>query len=327
MAKKKKVQEEYFCIGCNQKHKKSQFYVSYNKLHNGVYPYCKKFIKETVANDDGSVDISKLQDILRQIDAPFLIDYWNISVDSGGDVVGKYFKNLKLIQNRELTWKHSMFVTSDDEEVDQEEEYDMDIGKLSQEKKKKLEDKWGLGYSDTELLLFEKKHKMFRNNYKEKTAMHREALFNYIRYRVKEEMATAEGNVKEAKEWGALASKAATDAKINPSQLSKADLSDGLSTFSELSEAVEKEVDIIPILPKFKYRPNDAIDFNIWCYINYMRDLSGLPLCDYEDVYKFYDKRKDDYIKQYGDPYGIFENDTTEKNRDNIKRFIREDDI
>jgi len=37
-------------------------------------------------NDDGSVDISKLQDILRQIDAPFLIDYWNISVDSGGDV-------------------------------------------------------------------------------------------------------------------------------------------------------------------------------------------------------------------------------------------------
>ena len=325
---KKKAQEEHFCIGCNQKHRKSQFYVSYNKLHNGVYPYCKKFIKETVANDDGSINIDKLQDILRQIDAPFLIDYWHISVDSGGDIVGQYFKNLKLKQNRDLTWKNSMFAPDDDdEEIDQEEEYDMDITKLSQEKKKKLEDKWGLGYSDTELLLFEKKHKMFRNNYKEKTAMHREALFNYIRYRVKEEMATAEGNVKEAKEWGALASKAATDAKINPSQLSKADLSDGLSTFSELSEAVEKEVDIISILPKFKYRPNDAIDFNIWCYINYMRDLSGLPLCDYEDIYKFYDKRKEDYINQYGDPYGIFEGDTTEKNRDNIKKFIREDDI
>jgi len=58
-----------------------------------------------------------------------------------------------------------------------------------------------------------------------------------------------------------------------------------------------------------------------------MRDLSGLPLCDYEDIYKFYDKRKEDYINQYGDPYGIFEGDTTEKNRDNIKKFIREDDI
>ena len=133
------------------------------------------------------------------------------------------------------------------------------------------------------------------------------------------------GNVKKAKEWGGLASAAATAAKINPSQLSKADLSDGLSTFSELSQAVEKEVDIIPILPKFKYRPNDALDFNIWCYVNYMRDLSGLLPCKYEDVYAFYDKRKEGYIKQYGDPYGIFTNDTAERNREKIKVFIEED--
>ena len=73
--------------------------------------------------------------------------------------------------------------------------------------------------------------------------MHTEALLNYIRYRVKEEIATAKGDVKEAKEWGALAKDAATAAKINPSQLSKADLSDGLSTFSELSQAVEKAVE------------------------------------------------------------------------------------
>jgi hypothetical protein len=75
-------------------------------------------------------------------------------------------------------------------------------------------------------------------------------------------------------------------------------------------------------LPKFKYRPNDALDFNIWCYINYARDLQGLPHCDYEDVYKFYDKKKNEYIEQYGDPYGIFNDEPTEKNRDNIKKFI-----
>ena len=166
---------------------------------------------------------------------------------------------------------------------------------------------------------------MLKNNYKEKTNLHTEALLNYIRYRVKEEIATAKGDVKEAKEWGELANKAATSAKINPSQLSKADLSDGLSTFSELSQAVEKEVDIIPILPRFKYRPNDALDFNIWCYVNYIRDLGGLPPCNYEDVYSFYDRRKEDYIKQYGDPYGIFTDDTSEKNRDKIKIFIKED--
>ena len=93
-------------------------------------------------------------------------------------------------------------------------------------------------------------------------------------------------------------------------------------SFSELVKAVEQAVDIIPILPQFKFRPNDALDFNIWCYINYVRDAKGLPACDYKDIYGFYDRKKKEYIEQYGDPYGIFTNDTTENNRDNIKKFI-----
>jgi hypothetical protein len=189
-----------------------------------------------------------------------------------------------------------------------------------------LIDKWGSGYEAEEYIAFEHKYQSLKNNYNEKTAMHTEALLIYIRYRCKEEIATARGDVKEAKEWGALADKAATNAKINPSQLSKADLTDGLSTFSELSQAIEREVDIIPILPQFKCRPNDALDFNIWCYVNYIRHLQGQPLCEYDDVYKFYDKRVQDYIKQYGDPYGIFTDDTSTKNRENIKRFLKEED-
>ena len=123
--------------------------------------------------------------------------------------------------------------------------------------------------------------------------MHTEALLNYIRYRVKEEIATAKGDVKEAKEWGALAKDAATAAKINPSQLSKADLSDGLSTFSELSQAVEKAVDIIPILPRFKYRPNDALDFNymVLCKF-YERFIWFTSHVDMKIYMLFYDRRK-----------------------------------
>ena len=52
-------------------------------------------------------------------------------------------------------------------------------------------------------------------------------------------------------------------------------------------EAVEQAVDVIPILPRFKYRPNDAVDFILWCYINYERNLNGLPEVKYSDVYKF----------------------------------------
>lgn len=43
---------------------------------------------------------------------------------------------------------------------------------------------------------------------------------------------------------------------------------------------------------------------------------------EYKDVYKFYDERKKHYLEQYGDPYGIFKDDPTESNRENIEKFI-----
>jgi hypothetical protein len=163
--------------------------------------------------------------------------------------------------------------------------------------KEELIEKWGFGYTAEELYRFERKFQMLKNNYPEKTALHTEALVTYVRYRVKEEIATSRGDVKEAKEWGALASKASQDGKLNISQLSKSDLSDGLDTFGQLVRAVEQAVDIIPILPRFKKKPQDSVDFTIWCYINYIRDMKGLPPAEYEDIYQFYEERKKSYAQ------------------------------
>lgn len=162
-----------------------------------------------------------------------------------------------------------------------------------------LAEKWGYGYTQEQLYAFEKKYQLLKNNYPEKTALHTEALLTYIRYRVNEEMATAKGDVKSAKDWGELASKQATNAKINVSQLSKNDLQDGLDSFGSLVKAVETAMDIIPILPKFKEQPQDKPDFTLWCYINYVRDLKGLPPAEYKEIYSFYDERKKEYEKKY----------------------------
>lgn len=326
--KPKKNIQQITCASCGELKKSSEFYVSYNPIHQtSKIPYCKECLSKMIADDNGNVTLEKIKETLRLIDRPFIYSLWRSSLEDKFDTWGCYIKNLQMVQYRNLGWADSKFLP----EVDNELNYDnLKEEELQGEKStfiltNEIKDKWGNGYKLEEYEAFEKKYSLLKNNYSQKTAMHTEALLNYIRYRVKEELATALGDVKEAKEWGSLASSAATAAKINPSQLSKADLSDGLSTFSELSQAVEKEVDIIPILPRFKYRPNDALDFNIWCYVNYMRDLAGLPPCKYEDIYAFYDRRKADYIKQYGDPYGIFTNDPTEKNRENIKKFISED--
>jgi len=328
--KSQKKVSQITCAACGEPKKPTEYYVSYNPIHQtSRIPYCKPCLKKMIADDKGIVILDKVKETLRLIDRPFLYNIWKSSLEDKMDTFSTYIKNLQLSQYRKLGWEDSKFLP----EIENELNYDnLSSENISQSDYKsnfivtnEIIEKWGKGYKQEEFEAFERKYVLLKNNYKEITNLHTEALLNYIRYRVKEEIATAKGDVKEAKEWGELANKAATSAKINPSQLSKADLSDGLSTFSELSQAVEKEVDIIPILPRFKYRPNDALDFNIWCYVNYIRDLSGLPPCNYEDVYSFYDRRKEDYIKQYGDPYGIFTDDTTEKNRDKIKIFIKED--
>lgn len=330
-AKAKNTDEvRVYCSGCGKDRILRDFYQSNKEAHNNdifhkKYPICKLCIKKEIYKETGQVDKVKFKETLHKLDLPFKNSVYLNALNSGKETFGTYISllNTAYRNNRDnMNWGDSD--AEEGKNIKKENNNQANNEKLHEDEFSRLSDKWGFGYNNDELIAFEKKYQQLKNNYSEKTAMHTEALLTYIRYRVKEEIATAKGDVKEAKDWAEMANKAATNAKINPSQLSKADLSEGLSTFSELSQAVEKEVDIIPILPRFKYRPNDALDFNIWCYVNYERDLAGLPPCKYEDLYAFYDKRKQDYVEQYGDPYGIFTGDTSESNRENIKKFIEE---
>jgi len=269
-----------------------------------------------ICDEVGNVTLDKLQSTLQLIDRPFIFDLYKISLEDKMDTFGCYMKNLCLKQNRQLTWKDSVFKPQLSTELNYDNSLDIEYKNNNISLKQsefiltdEIIDKWGAGYKTEEYQAFERKYHLLKNNYPEKTAMHTEALLNYIRYRVKEEMSTASGQVKEAKEWGGLAKDAATAAKINPSQLSKADLTEGLSTFSELVRAVEQSVDIIPILPKFKEKPQDKVDFTLWCYINYIRDLKGLPPCEYKDIWQFYEDRKNEYIQHSNKEDNIFENE------------------
>jgi hypothetical protein len=181
---------------------------------------------------------------------------------------------------------------------------------------------FGTGFTQDEYKAMRKKYNFLKINYVETTNMHTESILTYIKYKVKEEFAIASGHHKEAKEWGEMANKAASNAKINPSQLSKADLVGGANSFGEIVLAVEQATDVIGILPTFKYRANDAVDMLIWNYVDYLRSLEGLSKCSYEDIYKFYDAKKEDYIKTTGDPYGIYKDDPTANNRATIIDFI-----
>ena len=182
---------------------------------------------------------------------------------------------------------------------------------------------FGDGYSKSEYKKMYDKYEKLKLNYTLQTNLHQEALATYVRFKVKEEMATAAGNVDEAKKWYDAAQNAAANGKLTPKALSAADLQKGMNSVSELIKAVEQATDVIKILPQFKYRPNDSPDFTIMCYVNYERELNGQPQVPYEEIYSFYDKKKKEYLEQNGDPYGIFDDDPSEKNRETVKTFLK----
>lgn len=334
------------CTECKREKSLAQFYITSNPIASSdgkTVDICKNCIKKGSFNNDGTINIEKFKQKLMLIDKPFVptaldsaIQEVKRALELGKgrtDIVGCYFKNVSsLPQYSKIGFLESLRLLNICEDVPQaitttgrrtgnnEKVYIRDIDSF--EVTNQMLDLFGEGLTETEYRLMVSKFNKLKQNYQILTNMHEEALVTYVRFKVKEEMATAKGDVGAADKWNKAAQDAADKAKITPKQLTQADLQGGITSISEISKACEQATEIVEILPKYKYKPNDALDFVIWCYINYSRKLRGLPECTYEEVYEFYDKKKLEYLEQYGDPYGIFEGDPTEKNRPNVKKFI-----
>jgi len=236
-------------------------------------------------------------EVLELLDAPFHYGYWETAKEKNKtNPFGHYIRVINsLPRQRDKTWENSIFSPEDEESG--KIPTITNVGDIANNytPSDAVVEKWGYGYTPEEYFFFERKYDSLKTHYQQRTTMHTEAFLNYIRYQVKAELETAKGSVNAAKGWGSLAKEAAVSAKILPSQLTQADLSEGMDSFSQLVRSVEQAVDIVEILPKFKERPQDSVDFTIWCYVNYVRDLKGLPLAAYEEIYRFYDERKKEY--------------------------------
>ena len=292
------IKEKLKCSGkCKkEKDKKSGFYNTSNKLYEdtGKLPFCKKCLRSMVDYDD----MESIYSILRQFDIMFDISYWNKAVESNLDTFARYMTMANSLHQFEgCTWKDSVFeinkVNTTVEKVEVAPQPN-----VPNEDIEYLKEMYGYGYPDNEYYLFEKKFQQLKPSFQLVTTMHEEYLREYCINKVKETLAKARGDFKEAKDWAAMAKDSAEAGKLKPSQMSKADLSQGLDGFGQLARMVEERVDIIPILPKFVQQPKDKPDVVLWCYLNYVRDLKGMPEAEYKDIYHFYEERRADYERQ-----------------------------
>jgi hypothetical protein len=286
------------CATCERDIVLTAFYSTTSKMfQDGKVPICKKCISEQINEED----IASVKRILRQIDKPYIHTLWESSKLSKNDTFGVYMKNINSLQQyKGLTYDDSVEEKMIEKPNTKEKENHSTNYTSDFKVTEKIIDKWGFGYEPEEYQQFERKYSKLINNYGEKTALHTEGLISYIRFRVKEEFATARGEYKEAKEWGTLASKQAQDAKINVSQLSKSDISGGVDVVSQLFEAVENEVSIIPLLPKVLEQPMDDVDMVLWATVNYNRRLEDKSMIAYREIWDFYDEMLEEFFHSKG---------------------------
>lgn len=115
----------YYCLGCGERHGKRHFYMSTNPLHkNGVIPFCKTFIMEHCTYDDGTISLERFQNILRQVDKPFLKAEWESALEEEGrNAFGAYFSRINMAHNQQKTWEDStlnLLKTNKDDEKEDE---------------------------------------------------------------------------------------------------------------------------------------------------------------------------------------------------------------
>lgn len=310
MTKVKLKRDEIFCTKCGniKKVNGNNFYKSYSPQHEatGMVNVCKPCVIELFEEflNDRLNHRNAVIALCKRLDKPFIDEVYMDTKDkyvTNSSFIGNFFRLIHMKQ-----WRKQGIFVFDDSIYDENNTKNssglnntfqhMDNFKLTDE----IIDKWGSGYSEEEYYYFEKKWKKLINNYGEKTSFHIEGLITYIRFRVKEELATAQGNVKEAKEWANMAKDSATAAKINVSQLSKSDISGGVDLLPQLFEAVESKVGIISIMPELKEQPYDDADLIIWAIVNYIRRLEDKPRVDYKDIWMFYDQMLEEFFKQKG---------------------------
>lgn len=289
------------CSSCGkEKDATRDFYKSFSPFHKstGHMPICKSCLAGSVKEDD----IKSFTNMLRAVDKPFISHLYESAKQSNA-FVGEYFKLVNAKDFRYLTWDDSDF--NSDKSIPKnsnQHETVLQQGTTQQpinyEEIEELKEIYGEGYPDEEYILFEKKFRKLKPSFQLPTTMHEEYLREYCVNKVKETLAKSKGDFKEAKEWSIMAKEAADAGKLKPSQMSKADLSNGLDGFGQLSRMVEQHRDIIPLLPKFTQQPKDKVDITLWLYINYIRDLEGLPPAEYNDIYNFYEERRKDYEAQ-----------------------------
>ena len=270
----------YYCVGCAEIHPRRSFYKSYNHMHgNGTLPFCKDFIKDKVYDRKGeNPSIEQFQNILMQLNMPYLHEIMESALARGGDVIGIYFSQFNsLPQNRGLVWANSSFEQDDDEEEFEfiDKDFRVTQGVISF---------WGSTFSEDEYKFLENEFHEYISAYEcDSPAMRsllQQAAYESLEIRKKREKRESVGaNLKTLQDL-------LTSANVKPVQETGVAANDQV-TFGTLIKKWENDDPIPEPLPEWKDK--DVIQYaKVWFlgHLTRMVDLENPYKKDYEDELK-----------------------------------------
>lgn len=270
---KKEEKPKKTCNTCG-KHKLTTFFfkVDSQLFPDGMLNTCRDCIREQVDVED----MEQVIGFLRQIDKPFIQDYWDEAVKSKNHPLGEYIRKVNsLSQMKGKNFDNSDGINgvgkidlSSAKSPDYIENVKGEIIEYSDD----LVNKWGIGYKKNEYLKMEKFYQDMRLTHEIHTPVHVNKLMELAYLSIEQERLRQERDMPNYTKLAKTIDDMEKSAGFRPVDRQGIDTATGIKSFSQIWEKVEKEGWRKPPVTMFK---EDIYDGMIVSLANYYHRLVG----------------------------------------------------
>jgi hypothetical protein len=270
---KKEEKPKKVCNTCG-KNKATTFFfkVDSHLFPDGMINTCRDCVREQVDVEDMEQVIS----FLRQIDKPFLQDYWDVAVKSKNHPLGEYIRKVNsLSQMKGKNFDNSDGINgvgkidlSSVKTPDSIENVKGEIIEYSDD----LVNKWGVGYKKNEYLKMEKFYQDMRLTHEIHTPVHVNKLMELAYLSIEQERLRQERDMPNYTKLAKTIDDMEKSAGFRPVDRQGIDGATGIKSFAQIWEEVEKKGFRKPPKSVFK---EDIVDAMIISLGNYYNRLVG----------------------------------------------------
>lgn len=263
------------CSSCGKEKATTFFFKVDSPLFpDGMINTCRDCVRKQVDVNDMEQVIS----FLRQIDKPFIQDYWNEALQSKNHPLGEYIRKINsLNQVKNKTFDNSDIVgagTTIDFQASQiSDEIETEDGEIIRYSDS-LISRWGVGYKKHEYLRLEKFYQDMMMTYEVKTTNHKHMLKQLAKLSVEADNALAIKDFtlysKINKEYDIILKSAG----MRPVDKKSGSEATGLFSFAQVWAEIERE-GFVP--PQMIDTPKDDIDYMLMWYMQFAQRLVGKP--------------------------------------------------